>query len=110
MTPTHLDLDRIEGLPFWREPDFMRRWEAEYHPCDNGVHIFQPEGGEFGGLTLKNFPGETLDVFRSLSTAGEGDDFDLLCDLFVDGDLIDNVGIRRQDLAVIERALLRKTS
>jgi hypothetical protein len=84
----------------------IRRWQAEYHPCNNGVHVFQPEGGEFGGITLRNFPGASLDVFRELSTAGEGDDFDLLCDLFQDGDLMENVGIRRQDLAVIERAIV----
>lgn len=83
----------------------IRAWRAEYHPCDNGVHIFQPEGGRHGGLTVKNFPGATLDLFRELSTAGEGDDWDLLADLHVNGDLIDNVAIRRQDLSVIERAL-----
>lgn len=88
------------------DPAFLARWRAEYHPCDNGVHVFQPEGGEFGGLTLRNFPGATLDVFRELSTAGEGDDFDLICDL-VDGDgnIIDDVCIRRQDLELIERRL-----
>jgi len=85
---------------------WIARWKAEYHPCDNGVHVFQPEGGEFGGLTLQNFPGATLDVFRELSTAGDGDDFDLICDLFDgDGNIIDDVCIRRQDLELIERRL-----
>lgn len=81
------------------------QWRAEYHPCENGVHIFQPEGGEHGGLTLENFPGLDLTLFREHSSAGEGDNFDLLADLFIDGDLIDNVAIRRQDLEVIRRAL-----
>lgn len=81
------------------------RWWAEYHPCENGVHIFQPEGGEFGGITLRNYPGETLEVFRRFTSAGDGDDFDLICDLLVNGDIVDDVAIRRQDLAVIEAAL-----
>jgi hypothetical protein len=89
----------------WHDPAFLARWRAEYHPCEDGVHVFQPEGGEFGGLTLRNFPGATLDVFRELSTAGEGDDFDLVCDLFEDGSVIEDVCIRRQDLELIERRL-----
>lgn len=84
------------------------RWRAVYHPCENGVHIFQPEG-EFGGETVKNFPGVTLDVFRRLSSAGEGDDWDLLCDLMEDGSCIDDVPIRRQDLELIERELAEAT-
>lgn len=87
------------------DAETLRRWRAEYHPCENGVHIYQPEGGEFGGLTLRNFPGATLEVFRRLSSAGEGDDFDLICDLFAEGSVIDDVCIRRQDLEVIEREI-----
>jgi hypothetical protein len=83
----------------------IREWRREYHPCQNGVHIFHPDCGNHGGLTIKNFPGASLDLFRQLSTAGDGDDWDLLADLHINGDLIDNVAIRRQDLAVIERAL-----
>lgn len=83
----------------------LRRWRAEYHPCQNGVHIYQPEGGEFGGITLRNYPDTSLEVFRHHSTAGEGDDWDLICELFCDGDLIDDVVIRRQDLALIDREL-----
>jgi hypothetical protein len=88
-----------------RSPAGFARWRAEYHPCETGVSIFQPEGGEFGGLTLRNFPGATLAPIMALSSAGEGDDFDLVCDLYVDGDLIDTLAIRRQDLAAVERAL-----
>lgn len=83
----------------------IARWRAEYHPCENGVHVFQPEGGEFGGITLKNFPNATLDIFREHSSAGEGDDFDLICDLMEDGSIVGDVLIRRQDLDIIERAI-----
>lgn len=88
-----------------RDPTVYARWMAEYHPCETGVSIFQPEGGEFGGLTLRNFPGATLEPILALSSAGEGDDFDLVCDLYDEGDLVDTLAIRRQDLAAIERAL-----
>jgi len=84
------------------------RWVREYHPCENGVHVFQPEGGEFGGITLENFPGETLAVFREHSTAGDGDDWDLICDLVKNGDIIEDVCIRRQDLEIIRRTLSTK--
>lgn len=85
----------------------LARWHKEYHPCENGVHVFQPEGGEFGGITLRNYPGETLGIFRQLSSAGEDDDFDLICDLIVGGDIVDDVVIRRQDVAVIDAALAK---
>lgn len=75
-----------------------------YVPCETGVHVLDPEG-EFGGVTVQNFPGADLSVFNELSSAGEGDDFDLLCDLHQDGELIDTAVIRRQDLALIERRL-----
>lgn len=81
-----------------------RRWMKLYRPCQNGVHVIDPDG-EFGGVTVSNFPGVDLSVFRELSSAGEGDDFDLLCDLHQNGELIDVVTIRRQDLALIERRL-----
>lgn len=83
----------------------IRRWHAEYYPCDDGVHIYQPEGGEFGGITLKNFHGATLDIFRRHSSAGPEDDWDLVCDLRKAGDTLDDVCIRRQDLELIEREL-----
>ena len=47
----------------------------------------------------------TLDPVRAVSSAGEGDDWDLLVDLFENGDMIDNVAIRRQDLELLERAI-----
>lgn len=84
-----------------------RRWMTLYRPCENGVHVLDPEG-EFGGVTVQNFPGVDLTRFRELSSAGEGDDFDLLCDLHEDGNLIDTAVIRRQDLALIERRLLQE--
>lgn len=80
-------------------------WCKAYYPCENGVHVFNPDDDEFGGRTVQNFPGADLSAFRSLSSAGDGDDFDLICDLQEDGFIIDNVMIRRQDLALIERAL-----
>lgn len=83
----------------------IAEWRAEYHPCETGVHIYQPEGGRHGGLTLDNFPGENLDIFRRLSSAGDDDDWDLICDLMVNGDLVDNVCIRRQDLELIRREI-----
>lgn len=82
-----------------------RRWLRLYTPCKTGVHVMDPEG-EFGGVTVANFPDADLAVFREISSAGEGDDFDLLCDLYRDGDLLDTATIRRQDLALIERAIL----
>lgn len=87
-------------------PDAIARWRAEYHPCENGVSVFQPEGGEFGGLTVANFPGAPLDLFQRLSSAGPDDDFDLICDLYVDGEIVDGVCIRRQDLDLIRRSLI----
>ena len=84
------------------------RWLKLYRPCTNGVHVLDPDG-EFGGVTVANFPGADLSIFRELSSAGEGDDFDLLCDLHQDGDLIDAQPIRRQDLALIERRLEHPT-
>jgi len=77
---------------------------ALFRPCENGVHVFAPED-EFGGVTVKNFPGADLAIFRQMSSAGDGDDFDLICDLHEGGDLIDCVVIRRQDLALIDRNL-----
>lgn len=87
--------------------ELHREWRKVYYPCDNGVHVMDPDG-EFGGVTVRNFPRADLSAFRELSSAGEGDDFDLVCDLFEDGELIDNVMIRRQDLALIERRLAAK--
>lgn len=83
----------------------FNRWQREYHPCHNGLHVFQPEGGEFGGLTLKNFPGSKPEQIIGLSSAGDGDDFDLIIDVMEDGSLVDTIPIRRQDLAAIERLL-----
>lgn len=83
----------------------FNRWQREYHPCETGLHVFQPEGGEFGGLTLRNFPGARPEQIDGLSSAGEGDDFDLVIDVMERGDLVDTIPIRRQDLAAIERAL-----
>jgi hypothetical protein len=89
----------------WHDPVVLARWRAEYHPCENGVHVYQPEGGEFGGITVRNYPGATLAIFAEHSSAGEGDDYDLICDLVVDGSLVDDVCIRRQDLELIDRAI-----
>lgn len=86
----------------------IQQWIDEYHPCRNGVHVFDPEGGSHGGKTVKNFPSTTLDAFRlhtSIDQTIHTDDFDLLCDLYEGGDLMDTVTIRRQDLALIERVL-----
>lgn len=83
----------------------FNRWQREYHPCETGLHVFQPEGGEFGGLTLKNFPSAKPEQIAGLSSAGEGDDFDLIIDVMEHGDLVDTIAIRRQDLAAIEHAL-----
>lgn len=47
----------------------FRRWQNEYHPCENGLHVFQPEGEEFGGLTLRNFPRATPHQIAGLSSA-----------------------------------------
>ena len=83
----------------------IARQRREYHPCENGVHIFQSEGGEFGGLTLRNFPNQTLEPFERHSTAGQDRDFDLVCDFMVDGSIEKDCCIRRQDLAIIQREI-----
>lgn len=81
------------------------RWCREYHPCQDGLHIFQPEGGEFGGITLRNFPDAAPEQIGGLSSAGDGDDFDLIVDVMDAGEIVDMIPIRRQDLAAIEQAL-----
>ena len=86
--------------------EILARQRAEYHPCENGVHIFCGEQKEFGGYTVKNFPGATLDVFIKHSSADyNSDDFDLVCDLMEDGSIVKDCVIRRQDLAIIEREI-----
>lgn len=85
--------------------EHYEKWIKAYCPCKNGVHVFDPDDDEFGGRTVQNFPGADLAIFNELSSAGDGDDFDLICDLMVDGDWIDTALIRRQDLALIERRL-----
>lgn len=86
----------------------IRAWLKAYCPCRDGVHVLDPNDEEFGGRTVQNFPGADLTAFQELSSAGEGDDFDLLCDFMEHGDIIENVTIRRQDLALIERRLAGK--
>ncbi len=39
---------------------------------------------------------------------GDGDDWDLICDLVKNGDIIEDVCIRRQDLEIIRRTLSTK--
>lgn len=87
--------------------ELHREWRKVYYPCDNGVHVMDPDG-EFGGVTVRNFPRADLTLFRELSSAGEGDDFDLICDFYERGELIEIAVIRRQDLALIERRLAVK--
>lgn len=105
MTSPYTAVNEVRTTRDLRDPAVLASWRAEYHPCETGVSIFQPEGGEFGGLTLKNYPDADVEVFRRLSSAGDGDDFDLLADVYRDGDLIDTIAIRRQDLEPIDRAI-----
>ena len=83
-------------------------WLKAYCPCENGAHVFDPDDQEFGGRTVRNFPGKDLTVFRELSSAGEGDDYDLTIDLMKGGESVDECFIRRQDLTLIEREIERK--
>jgi hypothetical protein len=69
--------------------DKIRQWLAEYHPCANGVHVFHPEMGEFGGSTVANFPNATLELFAKHSCAG--DEWDLMCDLMENNESVDVV-------------------
>lgn len=88
----------------------VSEWKREFHPCRTGVSVFQPEGGKHGGLTLKNYPGANGDVVKRLSSAGTGDDFDLVCDVYYEGDLVDTIPIRRQDLRAIDAELSSRPS
>lgn len=91
------------------DPIRVARWMRMYRPCENGVHVAAlGEDIEFGGITVKNFPCADLSVFRECSTAG--DDWDLMADLMKDGAITEQCGIRRQDLAIIERRLQRGDS
>lgn len=90
----------------------VRRYHEQWHHSDDGVHVFQPEGGEFGGITIADFPGASIDVFRRLSSLPQDntDEWELLCDEHRGGDLYETVGIRRQDLEVIRRELAKAAS
>ena len=89
------------------DADYIKRYTAVWHPCENGVHVFYPEGSDFGGSTVKNFEGAPIEIFRQLSSCDQenSDEWDLMCDEHRNGDLHETVGIRRQDLPIIERAL-----
>lgn len=46
--------------------DEIRGWYAEYHPCRIGLHIFDPDEGKHGGLTIENFPFQSSESARSV--------------------------------------------
>lgn len=71
--------------------DEIREWRAEYHPCALGLHIFDPDEGSHGGLTVENFTMESASQARQLFSecrrqceCSDGEPEDYLVDLFVD--------------------------
>lgn len=79
--------------------------EREYHPCDDGLHVCGQICDEMGDrpLTLGNVPGVDGQKFEALRAqyATPDDDFDIVIDRMVGGDIVDDFGMRRQDLAAL---------
>ena len=82
--------------------------EREYHPCWNGLHVCGQTPDDEQPLTLKNVPGITPERFAELKGQfglPSDEDFDLVIDLFVKGDLVEDFCIRRQSLDALLRAV-----
>lgn len=75
--------------------------EREYHPCQNGIHVCGVTADEERPLTVANVPGVTeakWDVLKSAFQMTEDDTPDLVIDFMVNGDIMEDFGIRRQQL------------
>ena len=84
-----------------------------YEPCPFGVHVCGINGGETEFVTVANFPRCTPEKFYSArDSLGDlaADDADLVVDLFENGDVLDDFGIRRQDLPRLKALLTTKPS
>lgn len=82
--------------------------EREYHPCYNGLHVCGQTPDDERPLTLKNVPGITPARFTELKAQfglPADDDFDLVIDLMVKGDIIEDFCIRRQSLDALLRSV-----
>lgn len=79
--------------------------DREYHPCRNGLHVcgqIYDDDGE-RPLTLANIPGVQRVQFEALSAVYgvPHEDADLVIDFIVDGDIVDDFSMRRQELEAL---------
>lgn len=78
-----------------------------YAPCRYGIHVCGTSADELEPVTVKNFPRVSKAMFDSLKSdyAISDQDPDLVVDFMCDGDILDDFGIRRQMLEVIEAVI-----
>ncbi len=92
----------------WRRKE-IEQADREYHPCLDGLHvcgIISDDAGE-RPLTLANAPRVDASIFGRLEAEfalPAGEDPDCIVDLFVEGDIVRDFGIRRQQLDALVRA------
>jgi hypothetical protein len=82
-----------------------------YTPCASGIHICGLTANEDEFLTVANFPGVTRDAFEAARNAcalSDHDDFDLVVDWMVGGDIVEDFGMRRQQLDDLRRIVARR--
>lgn len=86
----------------------MRR---RYAPCRYGIHVCGINADETEFTSEANFPGASLATFESLRDqfAIDGDP-DLVVDFLVDGDLLHDFGMRRQDLAAMTAIIVAEAA
>jgi hypothetical protein len=82
--------------------------DREYHPCRNGLHVCGQICDEDGErpLTLANVPGVARSKFQALAVKFgiPHDESDLVIDFMVQGDIIEDFSMRRQDLDALIRS------
>lgn len=72
-----------------------------YKPCRNGIHVCGTDEINNEFVTVANVPGYAylrFDELRAMFALPDGEDPDLVVDCMVDGDIVDDFGIRRQSL------------
>jgi hypothetical protein len=82
--------------------------DYNYSPCRNGIHVCGHDGTETYPLTVANVEGVSAaqwDVVRAAFSLPDDEDPDLVVDFMVDGDIVEDFGIRRQSLDALLKSL-----
>lgn len=83
--------------------DQIARYNAQYHPCETGVHVCGlRDDAEFGPhVTEANLPPVSLAMFEKIKAdydEPDSNDYEVIVDLMEDGSCLTNFGVKRQML------------